>query len=213
MKPTNTQKIKYPRTLHLPFSEGAVKEEKNLETTEMFHGKQIVVTEKLDGENTTMYTDCIHARSLDGDHPTRHWVKGLQARVGWQIPEGFRICGENVYAKHSIEYSELDSYFYAFSVWNQDICLNYFDGIAFCEELGIFTAPVLYVGLWDEVKVRACYTGVSKIGGVQEGYVVRLADEFKFEDFQTSVAKFVRKNHVQTNKHWAQQVYTVNKLK
>jgi hypothetical protein len=36
----------------------------------------------------------------------------------------------------------------------------------------------------------------------KEGYVVRLASSFKFDDFNKSVAKFVRKNHVQTNEHW-----------
>jgi len=39
-------------------------------------GREVVVTEKMDGENTTMYCDNIHARSIDGrHHPSRDWVK------------------------------------------------------------------------------------------------------------------------------------------
>jgi len=37
----------------------------------------------------------------------------------------------------------------------------------------------------------------------QEGFVIRLAESFKFEDFSTSVAKYVRIGHVQPNEeHW-----------
>jgi len=35
-----------------------------------------------------------------------------------------------------------------------------------------------------------------------EGYVVRVADGFSLAQFRTHVAKFVRRDHVQTTKHW-----------
>lgn len=36
----------------------------------------VVITEKMDGENTTLYRDGLHARSLDSrHHPSRNWVK------------------------------------------------------------------------------------------------------------------------------------------
>ena len=35
-------------------------------------GKQVIVTEKMDGENTSMYRHRIHARSIDSlPHPSR----------------------------------------------------------------------------------------------------------------------------------------------
>jgi hypothetical protein len=40
------------------------------------------------------------------------------------------------------------------------------------------------------------YTKQSVLGGEQEGYVIRLADGFQYDDFKQSVGKFVRKNHV-----------------
>lgn len=105
-------RYKYPRTLHLPWSESVQSDDKMVSSCQHFEGKEVVVTEKMDGENTSIYCDGIHARSLDSrHHPSRSWVKGLQARIGWQIPEGWRLCGENVYAVHSIRYDDLESYF------------------------------------------------------------------------------------------------------
>ena len=83
-------------------------------------GREVVVTEKLDGENTTMYTDYIHARSLDSHHhPSRDWVKQLHGEIGYKIPVGWRVCGENMYARHSIVYYDLTTYFYGFSIWDE----------------------------------------------------------------------------------------------
>ena len=80
-----------------------------------FETQEVIVLEKLDGENTSLYKDAIHARSLSsGHHPSRTWVKTLQGSMGYRIPEGWRICGENVYACHSIHYTALTSYFMSF---------------------------------------------------------------------------------------------------
>jgi hypothetical protein len=98
--------VKYPRTYHLPWSDGATDDDRVLTDEDLetnFAGRTVVVTEKMDGENTTMYNDCIHARSPDsGPHPSRDWVKNLHAQIQWQIPEGWRISGENLYATHTL---------------------------------------------------------------------------------------------------------------
>lgn len=65
-------KVKYPRTFHLPYSLTLTDDDKRLESDGHFKlFDEVVVTEKMDGENTTVYQDGrIHARSLDGDsHP------------------------------------------------------------------------------------------------------------------------------------------------
>jgi hypothetical protein len=46
-----------------------------------------------------------------------------------------------------------------------------------------------------------------------EGFVVRNADSFMLSDFENSIAKFVRRNHVQTDEHWMLKEVTPNKLK
>ncbi|MFF0826482.1 RNA ligase family protein [Brevibacillus sp. NPDC003359] len=195
---------KYPRTFHLPWSRSRTDDDKILRTVRHFEGKEVVVTEKLDGENTTLYRNHIHARSLDSkDNASRHWVKMLHGTISFHIPEGWRICGENVYALHSIYYEGLKSYFYVFSIWNENNeCLSWDETVEWAQLLGLETAPVLYRGIWKEETIKSCYTKQSVFGGEQEGYVVRTTERFPYEDFKQSAAKFVRKNHVQTDQHW-----------
>ncbi len=204
--------IKYPRTPHLPWSEGATDDDIKLKSFDLFKGKEIVVTEKMDGENTTMYRDHIHARSLDsGYHPSRTWVNNLWGNINYLIPEGYRICGENMFWVHSIVYTELTSYFLVFSIWNGDTCLSWDKTCEIAAELGLHTVPVLYRGIWDEAKIKSLY-GPEKYG-VSEGYVVRNANQFSYDDFASNVCKFVRKDHVQTDKHWLRSGGELNMLR
>ena len=82
------------------------------------------------------------------------------------------------------------------------------------EQLGLQVVPVLYRGPWDKTAVRAIEAvgAASRFGDDREGYVVRLADGFHYRAFRQSVAKYVRKNHVQTDVHWKTQVVVPNKL-
>ncbi len=202
---------KYPRTPHLPFSEGFTDDDKVLKTVEHFKGKRIVITEKMDGENTTIYPTFYHARSLDSKHKSYHsWLLNYLPLIQYQIPEGFHICGEYLYAKHSIKYEDLLSYFYGFSVWDENICLNWEDTLIFFNRLGIVPVPQLYIGIFNEELIKRIAKQVVNRGG--EGIVIRLEDEFRYEDFSKSMAKYVRKNHVQTEKHWSLQNIEVNKL-
>ena len=203
-------KTKYPRTFHLPFSQGVTSDDKKLSSVEHFIGKEIVMTEKMDGENSSLYRKYIHARSLDSvDHISQHWLKGLWSNIRYDIPEDWRICGENLYAQHSIQYSNLKSYFQVFSIWNeQNTCLSFDDTIEWCNLLNLITVPVLWRGIFDEKFLKEYKINIEK----QEGYVIRLADSFKFEDFNVSIAKWVRKSHVQTEDHWKLQPIIPNKL-
>jgi len=51
--------------MHFPWSPGLQNDDRMLESADVFLGKEVVITEKFDGENTSIYTDHIHARSLD----------------------------------------------------------------------------------------------------------------------------------------------------
>jgi hypothetical protein len=206
--------IKYPRTHHLPWSLGMHDDDRMHESTNQWEGKEVVVTLKMDGENTTMYDNHIHARSTESKkHPSRDWVKNFWSRIAHNIPKGWRICGENLYAKHSISYEALDSYFYGFSVWDdKNVCQNWTYTRLILEELKIPTVPVLYEGIYDESLLRKLH---SKLNFVQdEGYVLRLADEFHYSQFRKYVGKFVRPDHIKTTKHWMHgQEMVVNGLK
>lgn len=108
-------RTKYPRTPHLPWSQGITPDDVKNTSVDCFMGKEVVVTEKMDGENTSLYRDGLHARSIDSNnHPSRNWVKSFWATKMHDLPEGFRICGKNLYAQHSIPYTSLRSYFLLF---------------------------------------------------------------------------------------------------
>lgn len=205
--------VKYPRTFHLPWSPGATNDDKVLKNVNSFEDTIVVITEKMDGENTTMYSDYYHARSIDSrHHPSRDWLASFHATIASDIPKGWRICGENVYAQHSIEYSDLESYFLGFSIWNdQNICLSWDETKYWFELLGITPVRELYTGLFVPEHVKNLHNELDKTK--VEGYVVRNAGSFAYSEFSSNVAKFVRPNHVQTDKHWMHSSITPNKLK
>lgn len=202
-------RIKYPRTLHMPHSPGISSDDKKLTSeqfTTNFHHKSIIITEKMDGENTTLYCDYMHARSLDSrHHPSRDWVKRFQSEIGRDIPDRWRVCGENLFAKHSISYDNLDSYFYGFSIWDENnVCLDTDTTSDWFELLGIKHVPIIEYGLncsneWD----WSIYDkGKEVVEQGKEGIVIRNIDSFHFDNFQNNVAKYVRANHVNTEQHW-----------
>jgi hypothetical protein len=205
-------RVKYPRTYHAPWS-NPTKDDRTIHDISHFDGIEVVVTEKLDGENTTIYNDAVHARSLSPISGEDHgYVKILQARLAADIPHGWRICGENLYAVHSIRYQNLDSYFYMFSLWDErNTCLSWDETEEWAELLGIKTVPVLYRGVFDVDKIQSLWTPDKR--DVMEGYVIRAVSSFPFVDFRKQVMKFVRPEHVTTKTHWRHKRLEVNQLK
>lgn len=209
-----TDYVKYPRTYHMPWSEGMHDDDRMHKDMSEFVGKRVIVTVKMDGENTTMYPDYIHARSIDGrNHPSRSWAKQFHAQIQGDIPEGWRICCENMYAEHSIAYDDLESFVYGFSIWdNMNYCLDWDLTTEWFFLLGITPVKVLYDEIYDEKAIKALWKPSD--WNTIEGYVLRTADGFPYKDFRKQVAKFVRPKHVQTAKHWMYgQAVVPNKLK
>lgn len=185
-----------------------------MKDTSSLHGKRVIITKKMDGENTTMYSDHIHARSLDSRGGIdRDWVTKFWSTIARDIPLDWRICGENCWAKHSIHYTDLPSYFLGFSVWDEhNVCLSWDETLTYFELLDIEHVPVIYDGIWNEYKIRSLEYILS--WEQDEGYVVRLAESFNFNHFSKSIAKYVRKGHVQTTEHWRTgRFFTPNDLK
>lgn len=226
-------RVKYSRTFNLPWSQSESSDDVWWKHCRLFEGKRVVVTEKLDGECTTIYPDGFtHARSLDtAHHPSRSWLKQFASNFAHEIPEGYRVCGENVFAWHSIFYTDLPSYFFAYGIYdNQNICLHWEQIEEMCQLLGVETVPVIYRGEWDEEKVKSLWAGKGKFPTFAtskdypsfpqdfspceaEGYVIRLEKEFPYEEFRTSCAKYVRANHVTTPQNWMMRPVVPNLLK
>jgi len=203
-------KIKYPRTHHLEWSEGRTSDDKTQFDLSNFVGKEIIITEKMDGENTTMMNDCYYARSLDSNnHQSRNFVKGIWGRIKHEIPNEIRVCGENLYAQHSLRYENLPDYFLVFSIWDGVTCLSWDDTVGYADMLGLKTVNVLYRGKCDLKFLREFKIDTS----TQEGFVVRVSEAFYLNDFKQSVVKWVRKGHVQTDEHWMNSKIKPNRLK
>ena len=192
---------KYGRTYHLPISPGATSDDKILTSLEGVTGADIVVTEKMDGENTTIHALGIHARSPDSRyHPSRDWVKAFAAGISPQLAEGERIVGENLFARHSLGYHALPSYFLGFAwivdgvIQDWEATLNRFAA------LGVTPVKTLYRGpyrpqLFEELAEALDTTQ-------QEGFVVRAAAAFAETEMPRFLGKYVRAGHVQSEQHW-----------
>jgi hypothetical protein len=202
-----THHVKYPRTHHLPFSPGVTSDDRVQHDLSELEGQEVIVTEKLDGECTTMYADYIHARSLEyRSRVDRDRVKALHATIAVDIPDEWRVCGENLWAEHSIRYENLSSIFFVFSVWNEkNLCLSRDETVEWAGLLGLETVPVLYRGPFDKVLLQNLHQP-ERNGRPCEGFVVRTADGFPYSAFRRRVAKYVREDHVQTQAHWTRTI-------
>jgi RNA ligase len=216
---------KYNRTFHLPWSPGATDDDKIAIDVSALLNVPIVITEKMDGSNTSLEHDGCFARTHAGPpvHASFNGLKSLHASVKYIIEPGTQIFGEWCYALHSIAYSELPSYFMIFGVrhlnesgvkhqWG-----SWDDVNMWAKDLGISTVPELYTGIISSEKelkelTNSFMNQPSVCGGIREGVVVRVASSFEDEVFSQSVLKCVRANHVQTSEHWKDQEIIKNKL-
>lgn len=197
-----TDYVKYPRTFHAPWSYCVHSDDKVIPSTAVFQNKRVVVTEKMDGENTSLYSDYYHARSLDSkNHESRNLAKAVHAKFAHEIPKGWRVCCENLFMVHSIKYSNLTNVLYGLSIWDdRNMCLSWDATTEWFQLLELPQPRVLYDGVYDEQLIRKLYDN-DRDWHKSEGLVVRLADSFHYRDFRNSVMKVVRANHVQTTKH------------
>jgi hypothetical protein len=185
---------KQPRTLHLPWSPGATADDKVLADTSFFEGKPVIATEKLDGEVFVMSREICHARSLDsGYHPARTRAKQEWAARRYEIPEGWRLHCENLAAQHHVPYDRLPGVLLVHAVYDErNVALSWAQTQEWAALLDLPTAPVVYDGLWDEQTLRALYPFQSHYGpAAAEGYVVRVAEPFRYGDFRRAVGKYV----------------------
>ncbi|MCP4439621.1 MAG: RNA ligase family protein [Aureispira sp.] len=201
------QTQKYGRTYHFPFSEGATSDDKILQDWENILTEELVMTEKLDGENTCLKASGVYARSHGS--PTRNpWAGNM-----WPIWErvsndlgDLEVFGENLYGVHSIEYEQLPYFFFVFAIRDGERWLSWEEVLFYAELLELPTIPVLEIGRFEAAQIKQLIADRmeqgSVFGGDCEGFVFRNADSFHVDDFKNNVLKYVRRNHVKTNQHW-----------
>jgi len=201
---------KYNRTYHLPWSPGSTNDDRISDNVDTLLGTEIVITEKLDGENCGMTDEGVYARS-HATFTTSAWSREVRQlhklSVEDELGDGVFLFGENMEGIHSIEYTNLTSYFYIFGIRDNDIWIPWEKVEEYSYLLDIPTVPVLFKGIVNSAKelqqiVEDLVSKPSELGGQREGIVVRTAGMFHNDDFADNVMKWVRKGHVSTDVHW-----------
>lgn len=210
---------KYPRSPHLPWSPGGTSDDKRMLDVISLLGVELVVTEKMDGSNLTYSSSGVFARSHSAtpNHPSFAFAKATQANIF--LPDGLSVFCEYCYAVHSIEYNFLPNYSLVFGV-RDDIKNEWWDWDSveeMAKEINLPTVPVLFRGtiitdkelekLTDKLGSQSSF-----FGGIREGVVIRKACGYSDFAFSQSLAKWVRKNHVQTDEHWKDSQIKPQKL-
>jgi len=200
---------KYPRTFHFPFSPNISNNDRIIKDISPFLNKQLIITEKLDGDNTAIYNGEVYSRSntSTASHESFNIIKNIFAWKTINIKDKV-FYGENLYRVHSITYNNLSSYFYVFNILSGNIWLPWKNITDICQELDFKTVP--YV----DKKVFKSSTELkdfllneinkeSILGGIREGLVVRPYDGFFSTSFNSHVGKIVSKSFSNDNINWS----------
>jgi len=202
-------------------SGGATEDDRTLTKEEIYSSplvdEEVVITEKMDGESFSGYGDHCHARSIDSrHHPSRDWAKRRWNEVKHDLPDGWRVCAENTFAFHSVFYENLPAYLLVFSIWNEkNEALSWDETLDWTKLLGLQTVPVLYRGPFDIDILHKLADDLDP--NTQEGYVVRTARGFHYDDFDSHIAKYVSAEFKakldDSDEHWMHKQVVPNKLK
>lgn len=206
-----TNPPKYPSTMHWPWSQTVHKDDRLHQSPESLTGIEVIVSEKLDGGNTCLWQGEVYARST-GQPATQGWFAMVKKHHAWKTMNGdpsIFIYGEDLYGLHSIAYDPIkeDETYRVFNVRKGDTWMSWDDVEATASQVSLRTVPVLFRGVFESVKDITDFfeteiNNPSSLGGPKEGFVIRSASEFDNNEFTTLTAKYVRKNHVQTDEHW-----------
>lgn len=211
---------KYGRTYHFPFSPGTTSDDRiNTAYWDSVSQLQTVIhTEKLDGENNCLSQYGVFARSHAA--PTvSPWTRAIRER--WELIKrdlgDYELFGENLYAVHSIRYTDLPEHFYIFGVREHDRWLSWEETVFIASCFDFPTVPVLKTvtdlsdrntfenDLLQLVQQPSAFGSVDVLSGnvcSMEGVVTRNVGEYPLADFAENVFKYVRKGHVKTDEHW-----------
>ena len=209
--------MSYPRTPHLPFSPTIFSDDikiQNINALKKFENNNIVILEKIDGANCCIhpFAKKVYARthSTEAKHPSFSPIKEICEVLHYEnLPKNIKLFGENVFGIHSIEYDNLKSFFYLFAIQEGDRWLSWKEVQDFAIKYNLLLPPILYMGKglsMSDVKklmdINAELESGLATATKPEGFVIRLIDSFQCKDFVNCVAKYVRKNHVQTDETW-----------
>ena len=208
---------KYPRIPHLPWSPGATRDDRRLGSVDSLLNAPIVITEKMDGSNVCLAPNAVYARSHGSvpTHPSFNELKSIHATLRGYIPGDCFIYGEWCFARHSISYEKDPPHLQVFAlldtstgIWSPFAEVRSMVKRLLEHSPLIALVPELFCGTVEtEVQLKTLVDRLAKqpsfFGPDREGLVVRWAGPIPGDSFSVAVAKWVRANHVQTDKHWS----------
>lgn len=202
---------KYPSTPHWPWSEKVHRNDSYHINPEHFVGKEVVITEKIDGGNTCLWDGQAYARSTSTPSAAG-WFAMVKKHHAWKTAgeKTFFFYGEDIYGVHSIEYDAIpeDETFRVFAVRGyDDYFLNWDAVVGLSDKYNLPVAPVSFRGTFSSVDDVTAWFKQNRplpsfMGPEREGFVMRVVEHFPADQFATNVCKYVRKDHVQTDEHW-----------
>jgi len=202
---------KYSSTPHWPHSLTVHRDDTYHRNAEFFVGKEVVITEKLDGGNTSLHNGEVYARSTVGVSHAG-WMGMVRKHHAWKTTgmTRYMIYGEDIAALHSLPYSvPEDQTYHVFAVrdLHTDTWLAWDDVQIVAQQYNLSVVPLLFRGVFQNLnEIQKWFTTNLKLpsafGVEKEGFVMRTADGFLAEDFANNVCKFVRARHVTTDQHW-----------
>ena len=208
----------YPKTPYFSFSSNFDNDDIVSKNLENFLGKQLVITEKIDGSNIKLeWNGRCYETFTRGGNPTKGHFFSYLKRLIYTLPpieKNYSIFCEYVAFAHNIDYKEIPNILYIISVFDKSTqqFLSWDDTRNISNYLGLPTVPELFIGIinsTDELKgICLSFQGKSEISpsASKEGVVVRLYNSFHIKDFPISVAKcvfpdFQRRNNLLLKPH------------
>jgi hypothetical protein len=164
-----------------------------------YFDQEVVALVKLDGECCGIERHRAHARSLDGK-PAGSRVKPVIAGVQANMPETFKVWAENLEKPHIIKHHQD---LVAFNIFDGEMALSFDEFVEWADLLGLPTPDVIYRGIFDVKVLKKLSSSIDT--DKQEGFVVRKAKPFCFDDFGLSVFKYVTpefKRKLKVAEHW-----------
>lgn len=204
MRPKNLHLLpEYPRTLHLPhkpnISHGDAVAMVD-EAAVVFHAPKIVVDEKVDGAGCAMALVNGHPLIRSREHFLRKgYRKETPAKMqfvnvwGWFYEHidlfralekemaGVSVYGEWMVAQHGIEYDRLQSWFYAFTLYDQDE-QRYVDpelSRRVLEGVGFTMPPLIHVGQvksYEQLEAWTQEPSALASNALREGIYLKIGD-------------------------------------
>jgi len=163
-----------------------------------FIGEHITVTEKMDGEITSLYkSGYFHSRSLTR---TPHWSRTRFSAKALEyaliLKDGESLVFENMQGTHTVEYNDLESYHYLLYFIRGRVVRSVKETTKTAEANGLTMPTVLFSG------VLKSHRDLVGLAGYREGYVIRLSRSFPYDQLSRFSGKCVVGGFVQSDEHW-----------